>query len=42
MITIKHTFDKLKKDLNDKEQILEDKNKEILRLRRKEDEESTN
>ena len=39
MMTIKNTFEKLKKDLSEKEQILEDKNREILRLRRKEDEE---
>jgi len=38
-MTIKNTFEKLKKDLSEKEQILEDKNREILRLRRKEDEE---
>ena len=27
------TFEKLKKDLSEKEQLLEDKNREILRLR---------
>ena len=33
MQTIKSTFEKLKKDLSDKERVLEEKNKEILHLR---------
>lgn len=34
MLTSTHTtFEKLKKDLSDKEQLLEEKNREILRLR---------
>ena len=28
-----HTFDRLKKELNEKEHLLEEKNREILRLR---------
>ena len=31
--TTQHTFDKMKKDLSEKEQLLEEKNREILKLR---------
>ena len=31
--TTQHTFDKMKKDVNEKEQIIEEKNREILKLR---------
>ena len=33
MQNIQHTFDKFRKDLMEKEQVIEEKNKEILRLR---------
>jgi len=31
--TTQHTFDKMKKDMSEKEQIIEEKNREILKLR---------
>lgn len=36
--TTQNTFDKLKRDLVDKEQVIEEKNREILKLRMTNDE----